>query len=101
MKDTIMPERICKIGHLCKIELRSIAASTGYICALVHKPDCILLEGEGTHLIPGHIPGQQGTMIFSFICAAECKERLVFKYVRPWDLDDVAEIISYPIACQK
>jgi hypothetical protein len=101
MKELIMPERICKIGQMFQIELRSMVASTGYMCALVHKPDCLLLDGEATHYIPGHFPGQPGKMIFTFVCTAECKERIVFKYVRPWDLDDFAQMVSCPIVCQK
>lgn len=100
MKELILPERICKIGQMFQIELPS-HITAGYMCALVHKPDCVFLDGEATHLIPGHIIGQPGKMIFTFICVTECKERIVFKYVRPWDMDDSAQMLSYPIVCQK
>ena len=40
-------------------------------------------------------------MIFTFICLAECKEELVFKYVRPWDLKDIGQTVIVPIVCNK
>lgn len=96
-----MPEQVCKIGKPIEIELRSIAASTGYICALANKPENIWLDGEATQFTPGHITGQPGKMIFTFIGVEECKGELVFEYVRPWDLKDVADVVIFPIDCQK
>ena len=101
MSELIMPEKICKIGQNFKIELKSRGGSTGYICAIAHKPDCIWLEGEATYLIPGQIEGQTGKIIFSFICVAECVEQLVFKYVRTWDLKDIGQTVICPIVCHK
>jgi hypothetical protein len=101
INETVMPEIVCKIGKPIEIPLRSIAASTGYMCALADKPDKIWLDGEATQFIPGHIPGQPGKIIFTFMGVAECKAEIVFKYIRPWDLNDIAEVVTFPIQCQK
>jgi hypothetical protein len=102
MNELTMPEIICKVGQSFEIDLRSIAASTGYVCALAHKPDCLWLEGEATHLEPGPFPPiTMGKMIFTFLCLVECKEQLVFKYVKPWDLKDIGQKVIFPIVCNK
>lgn len=101
MSESVMPEQICKIGKTIEIELQSIAGSTGYTCALVDKPDSIWFDCEATQFTPGHYPGQPGMMSFTFMGVAECKGEIVFKYVRPWDLTDVTDVVIFPITCQK
>ncbi len=101
IRETIMPEINGNTGIPIEITLRSIAASTGYVCALADKPDNIWIDGEATHVIPGSIPGQPGKLIFTLIGVGECMGDVVFKYVRPWNLNDIAEIVRYQIRIKK
>jgi predicted secreted protein len=99
-----MPPTNVVIDQPFEIMMRSIL-STGHSCCLIHKPDCIVLEGEGTYVQPANnnIPGAPGKMTFTFICLEACNEELQFRYIAPWDAEsrfEIKTVYVYPIICQ-
>lgn len=97
MNEIKMPDINIKIGQTTEVVLRSNAASTGYVWAISHKPDLLWLEGEGTYLKPGDIPGAPGKMTFTFTGAGKCQDYIQFILVRPWDLNDIAQKMTYAV----
>lgn len=99
-----MPTTNVAVHQPFEIVMRSIVASTGHSCCLIHKPDCIVLEGEGTYVQSGNnMPGAPGKVTFTFICLGACNEELQFRYIAPWDAEsryEIKTVYVYPIVCQ-
>lgn len=97
MKEIKMPDINIKVGQTTEVELKSIAASTGYSWVLVHKPDCLWLDDINYIYPEPPIPGKAGKVVFVFTGAAKCQDYVQFAQVRHWDLEDMVQKITYAL----
>lgn len=97
MREFKMPDINIKVGQTTEVALTE-RPGTGYTWVLVHKPDCLWLEN--IHII---VPDKDIAVgipikkVFTFEGAEKCQDYVEFVLVRPFDLKDIAQKMTYAL----
>lgn len=86
-----------QLGQTDNISFADNAGSTGYQWMLADLPNNVFLVDVEYEAPANPMPGRGGRRIFTIIGAHVGRGKLTFVQVRPWDINNPAQKISYMV----